>query len=98
MNDNDTTTVKPSIINELGFDNMTEDVYKLIIHNDHVNDMLHVVLALVAICKLTPDESAAIMMEAHINGKAVAKTGTLELMNNMKMALNDMNIEATVEV
>lgn len=98
MSDNDTITAKPSIINELGFDNVTEDVYKLIIHNDHVNDMLHVVLALVAICGLNPEESTAIMMEAHINGKAVAKSGSLEQMNNMKKALNDMNIEATVEV
>jgi ATP-dependent Clp protease adapter protein ClpS len=98
MNDNDTTTVKPSILNDFGFENVTEDTYKLLIHNDHVNDMLHVVLSLVAICKLSPEEASSIMMEAHINGKAVAKTGSLEQMNNMKKALNNMNIEATVEL
>jgi ATP-dependent Clp protease adapter protein ClpS len=37
------------------------------------------------------------MLEAHIKGKAIAKTGSFEEMVGMKKQLNVRGIEATVE-
>lgn len=92
--DNDSLT---KLMNEIGIEMSNEDEYNLIIWNDDVNDMLHVALALYEICKLNNDDAMRIMMEAHIKGKAVAKSGSFEKMNEMKIALNKRGIEATVE-
>lgn len=73
------------------------DGASLILWNDEVNDMLHIILALYEICELDNEDAVRIMMEAHKNGKAVAKSGSIEDMNKMKQALNDRKIEATVE-
>lgn len=85
------------LLNELGIVKSSDDEYKLILWNDEVNDMLHVMLALFEICQLSNEKSMEIMLEAHTNGKAVAKTGSFDELNEMKKALNKRNIEATIE-
>jgi len=85
------------LLNELGISVDNEGEYKLILWNDQVNDMLHVVLALYEVCGLNNEDSLRVMMEAHNKGKAVAKSGSMEDMNRMKKGLNDRGIEATVE-
>lgn len=92
--DNDSLT---ELLNGLGISTSEDGDYKLILWNDEVNDMLHVVLALYEICGLNNEDAMKIMMEAHNNGKAVAKNGSMEEMNRMKQGLNDRGIEATVE-
>jgi ATP-dependent Clp protease adapter protein ClpS len=92
--DNDSLT---KLMNEIGIKMSNNSEYNLVIYNDDVNDMMHVVLALYEICNLDNEESMRVMMEAHMKGKAVAKSGTFEEMNRMKMGLNKRNIEATVE-
>lgn len=92
--DNDSLT---ELMNELGISMSNDEQYKLIIWNDHVNDMVHVSVALYEICGLNNDQAIATMLEAHKNGKAVAKKGSKEEMMKMKQGLNDRNIEATVE-
>jgi len=94
--DTDTTHLD-EVLNELGISRATKGEYSLLLWNDDVNDMIHVVLALYEICKLENDDAMRVMMEAHNKGKAVAKTGSLEEMNKMKQGLNDRGIEATVE-
>lgn len=89
--------VKTSILDELGFKEVVEEVHKLILHNDHVNDMITVVVALMTICKLTEEESVNIMYEAHTKGKAIAKTGKKSEMELMRDGLKEFNLEATVE-
>lgn len=86
-----------NLMNEMGISFSSETEYKLILWNDDVNDMLHVALALYEICDLNNEEAMEIMMEAHLKGKAIAKSGSFEDMNNMKQALNKRKIEATVE-
>lgn len=71
--------------------------FKLILHNDDVNDMMDVVVALYEICHLSNNEALHIMMEAHTKGKALAKKGSEKEMLTMKQGLNDRGIEATVE-
>jgi len=85
------------LLEELGIKMSTEGSHKLLLWNDEVNDMLHVVLALYEICGLDNEEAMRIMLEAHNKGKAVAKSGTEEEMMKMKQGLNDRGIEATVE-
>ena len=84
-------------LNELGIRSSDENECKLILHNDHVNDMMHVVVALSEICQLTPEKCVEIMLEAHEKGKAVIKSGPFDTLNEMKKALNKRNLEATIE-
>jgi len=83
------------LFNELGLIKNVES--KLILWNDHVNNMQDVVIALFEVCKIEGQEAIKIMYEAHTKGRAVAKTGSREEMIIMKNGLNNRNIEATVE-
>ena len=94
--DIDTDTMK-KVLNELGIESATEDEYKLILWNDHVNDMMNVILALYEVCKLSNEKCVQVMMEAHEKGRAVIKTGSFDELNDMKIGLNVRNIEATIE-
>ena len=85
------------LMNDLGISMSDEPTYNLIIWNDNFNDMLYVVLTLQEICKLSSADSLHVMTKAHENGKAIAKSGSLEEMNNMKRSLNLKGLEATVE-
>lgn len=88
-----------NLMDELGIkmSSKNDDVYKLLLWNDEFNSMEYVMGCLIKICKLTVEDSFIVMMEAHSNGKAVAKKGSYDEMLSMKDALNKMNLEATVE-
>jgi ATP-dependent Clp protease adapter protein ClpS len=85
------------LLNDLGISSANDKEYKLILWNDHVNDMISVVVALYEVCKLDDQECLKVMMEAHEKGKAVVKTGSLDELGVMKTGLNDRNLEATIE-
>lgn len=85
------------ILNELGIQGAAKENHKLILWNDHVNDMLSVIVALYEICGLSNEEAMAVMMEAHEKGKAVAKKGSFDELKRMKDLLNKRNLEATIE-
>ena len=85
------------LLNDLGIQKSDGDKYKLILWNDHVNDMMYVTVALYEICKLKDEECVRVMLEAHEKGKAVVKTGSEDELMEMKKGLNERNIEATVE-
>lgn len=90
------TKTKTFTKEELGLGDIDKG-YKLMLWNDHVNDMVYVSIALMSVCKVSAQEAFEIMMEAHTNGKAIAKTGSLDELNPMKKELNSMNLEATIE-
>ena len=94
--DVDVDSIK-EVLNELGIQSSKSDEYRLVLWNDHVNDMLHVVIALYEVCNISEKDCVTIMMEAHEKGKSVVKTGSFEEMNSMKIGLNKRNLEATVE-
>ena len=85
------------LLNDLGIASANDKEYKLILWNDHVNDMISVVVALYEVCKLDDQECLKVMMEAHEKGKAVVKSGSLDELDVMKTGLNDRNLEATIE-
>lgn len=86
-----------NVATDFGFKAVHPENYKLILWNDDFNDMVYVMTALNKVCNLSPEESFMIMLEAHTNGKAVAKIGVLEEIKSMKDSLNQLNIEATIE-
>lgn len=71
--------------------------YNLILWNDHVNDMVVVIVALMSVCKLSKEDAYNTMMAAHTNGKAFIKSGDLKTLQDMKKGLNEFQIEATIE-
>lgn len=85
------------MLNELGIRGANDNECKLILWNDHVNDMVSVVVALFEVCKLNDEDAIRVMTEAHEKGKAVVKSGSREELEVMKTGLNDRNLEATIE-
>lgn len=85
------------LLEELGIASANDSEFKLILWNDHVNDMISVLVALFEVCKLDNEKCMQVMMEAHEKGKAVVKTGSFDELNVMKTGLNDRNLEATIE-
>lgn len=85
------------VLNELGIRGANDNEMKLVLWNDHVNDMISIVVALFEVCKLSNEKCVEVMMEAHEKGRAVIKTGSFDELNIMKTGLNDRNIEATIE-
>lgn len=45
--------------------------YRVLLHNDDVNDMMHVVKVIVELTPLTPEEAIERMFEAHQDGVAL---------------------------
>ena len=85
------------VLNELGIRGSKDIEGKLILWNDHVNDMISVVVALYEVCKLSNERCMEVMIEAHEKGKAVVKTGSYDELAVLKQGLNDRNLEATIE-
>jgi len=85
------------ILQELGIRASNDIEYKLILWNDHVNNMMDVLVALYDVCKLSPERCQEITIEAHKKGRAVVMSGELEKLQIMKTGLNDRNLEATIE-
>ena len=72
--------------------------YHVILHNDDVNDMLHVVQSLLrSVPSLTPPQAETIMLEAHLHGQAVVITCPLELAELYRERLESCGLTATIE-
>ncbi len=50
-----------------------EDMYEVVLHNDDVNDAVHVVITLISVFAHKEELAVKIMMEAHNNGQAIAE-------------------------
>jgi ATP-dependent Clp protease adaptor protein ClpS len=85
------------LLEELGIKNSKSDIYNLVLWNDHVNNMMDVILALYEVCQIPSDDCVKFTMEAHNKGKCVIKSGSYDDMYKMKRGLNDRNLEATIE-
>jgi len=71
--------------------------YKVLLHNDDVNDMNHVVNALVSVFGFTEAECVLIMLEAHKSGCALCKTTTMEAAEFYQEQLQAHSLTATIE-
>jgi len=69
----------------------------LVLHNDDVNTFDFVIQCLVSICKHDELQAEQCALLVHYTGKAVVKTGELEVLLPMKTALTDRGLSATLE-
>ena len=71
--------------------------YKVLIHNDDVNTMDHVVMSLVQVFKFEINECIAIMLEAHEEGVALCKIEPLEHAELHSEQLQSLSLVSTIE-
>ncbi len=72
--------------------------YSVILHNDDVNEMAHVVTSIVmCVPEVGWDQAVEIMAEAHLNGKALVITCPLERAELYRDRLESRGLTATIE-
>jgi ATP-dependent Clp protease adaptor protein ClpS len=72
--------------------------YRLLLHNDDVNDMGHVVRALLeSVPELTSERAAEVMLEAHLHGMAEVIRCPLERAELYRDRLQTFGLTATIE-
>lgn len=72
--------------------------YKVLVHNDDVNEMNYVIFALVhAVTLLTLQEAERIMLTAHLTGKAVVTVCPKEVAEYYQERLLSYRLTATIE-
>jgi ATP-dependent Clp protease adaptor protein ClpS len=95
-----TTEPPPAVLPESGTRTLEELLppYRVILHNDDVNDMHHVVHALLSsVPELSTERAAEIMMEAHTNGQAEVIRCPLERAELYRDRLESFGLTATIE-
>jgi ATP-dependent Clp protease adapter protein ClpS len=71
--------------------------FNLILHNDNINDMIHVVVSLYQVCKLSNERSLSVMLEAHTKGRSVIRNGNLDELHYMRLGMENKNLSVTIE-
>jgi ATP-dependent Clp protease adaptor protein ClpS len=72
--------------------------YAVILHDDDHNEMMYVVRSLVmCVPEVTADQAVAIMLEAHLSGKALVITCPLERAELYRDRLESRGLTATIE-
>ncbi|MBO0778806.1 MAG: ATP-dependent Clp protease adaptor ClpS [Ktedonobacteraceae bacterium] len=73
-------------------------LYKVILHDDDVNDMVYITFALMrAVGTLTLEEAERIMLTAHLNGMAVVMVCPKETAEYYQERLLSFKLTATIE-
>lgn len=72
-------------------------MYRVLLHNDDVNDMGHVVYALQQVFRFDVQTAAAVMVEAHLTGVAHCATEPLEHAELHRDQLAAFSLTATIE-
>ena len=72
--------------------------FNLILHNDKINEMLAVVLAINEVCKLSIEKASLIMKTAHHSGRSIVlNNGNIDELHYMRLELGRRGITATLE-
>jgi ATP-dependent Clp protease adaptor protein ClpS len=90
----------PDVEQEILERSLTEHVprFSVILHNDEVNSMEHVVDALLkSVPTLSEQDAIQVMMDAHTDGKAVITVCPLETAEFYRDRLQSFSIGASVE-
>jgi ATP-dependent Clp protease adapter protein ClpS len=83
------------ILEQLGI--AFSEEFNLVLHNDSVNNMIHVVVALYEECKLSNEKSYSVMMEAHTKGRSVVRNGNIDDLHYMSLGLERRGLTVTLE-
>ena len=71
--------------------------YKVLLHNDDVNSMEHVMKALQQVFKFELEECVRIMLEAHMKGLALCTVEPLEQAEHHRDQLQALSLVVTIE-
>ncbi len=71
--------------------------YKVMLHNDEVNDMAHVVKALMIVFKYKENKAEQIMQEAHNHGVALCSIEQLEVAELRGELLRACSLVSSIE-
>jgi ATP-dependent Clp protease adapter protein ClpS len=71
--------------------------FNLILHNDHINDMLHVVLSLSKVCRVSIEKATIIMRTAHETGRSKVLNGNIDDLHYMRLGLESLGLTASLE-
>lgn len=80
-----------------GTDSKIMPMYRVLVHNDDVNDMGHVMRALHETFKFDSEKCYKIMMEAHETGCALCKIEPMEPAELHRDQLQAFGLTATIE-
>ena len=73
------------------------EISELIVYNDDVNTFDWVIECLMDVCKHTLEQAEQLSMLVHFKGKAIIKTGVLDILRPMKDALCERGLSAVIE-
>ncbi|MFC3157773.1 ATP-dependent Clp protease adaptor protein ClpS [Chryseobacterium arachidis] len=74
----------------------TDEVYKLVLHNDDIHTFDYVIDSLIEICKHTLEQAEQCTILVHFKGKCTVKTGSLDILKPMHEKL--LSRELTSEI
>jgi ATP-dependent Clp protease adaptor protein ClpS len=74
----------------------TDDVYKLVLHNDDIHTFDYVIDSLIEVCKHTLEQAEQCTILVHYKGKCTVKTGSMDLLKPMHEKL--ISRELTSEI
>jgi ATP-dependent Clp protease adapter protein ClpS len=74
-----------------------EPMYKVLLHNDDKNDMLHVTAVIMRVFNFDEKKAVLIMAEAHTKGVAMCVVEPLEIAELRKEQLVAFSLVATIE-
>jgi len=61
----------------------TDEVYKLVLHNDDIHTFDYVIDSLIEVCKHTLEQAEQCTMLVHYKGKCTVKTGSIDILKPM---------------
>lgn len=73
------------------------DQYKVLLHNDDVNEMMFVVQAIVQVVPMAAEQAFTVMAEAHQSGVALVAVTHLELAELYRERFQSKGLTATIE-
>ena len=71
--------------------------YKVLLHNDDVNDVEHVIMALLKVTPLCMDDAIQKMLEAHNSGLSLLLVTHQELAEMYQEQLTSLSLTVTIE-
>lgn len=74
----------------------TDEVYKLVLHNDDVHTFDYVIDSLIEVCKHTLEQAEQCTILVHFKGKCTVKTGSIDILKPMHEKL--LSRELTSEI
>ncbi len=97
MNDERDRTKRPRTVTVLEEQRTHIPLYKVLLHNDDVNMMDHVVRALMQVFKFEQQVCERIMMDVHNNGIALCTVEPLEQAELHRDQLRSFSLTTTIE-